>query len=107
MIIDNGTITPMRKQGGGFDAKTRQPIAPRLIAGTPIACQYSISEDRQGRDISGNPTAERRYTVLVAGEYNDAESVRLTSASGSVLIDSTPIRSIEYLRAVDQTRIVL
>lgn len=107
MIIDNGSIRPILKQGGGFDAKTRQPIAPRIVLGDAIPCQYTYTEDRAGSDMSGNPTTGRSYVILVEGEYSSADGVRLISASGSVLVENAPVRSIEYLRAVDQTKLTL
>lgn len=107
MIIVNGQIREVKKQGGGIDSVTRQPVAPRTFLGSPVPCQYIVKNNYQGKDANGNARYVASYEVYVKGEYKDGESVRIEGKDGRLVLDNGAILSSEYLRAVDETRLII
>lgn len=109
MIIANGYLYEAIKQGGGIDPRTGHPVAPSVAysADRRRECQIVRRRDLTATDRNGNPIVKASYDVYVAGEYDGVENVRLADMNGSIICDAASCMSIEYLRAVDETHIVI
>lgn len=108
MIIANGFLYEAIKQGGGIDPNTGHPVAPSVAYSDNRrrVCQYVRRRDLTATDRNGNPITKASYDVYLAGVYEGVENVRLTDMNGSIICDASCV-SIEYLRAVDETHIVI
>lgn len=105
MIIANGKIESQSLQGSGIDANG-YPVAPFVAWRYATECQISVSENRTAKDLNGDPVSGRSFDVLVDGRYEPTANVRLTFFDGREKAE-LPVKSYEYLQAVDQTRIRL
>lgn len=107
MIIQNGTIEPKIKTGGGIDLETGYSKAVSFSWGTPIPCQYSAAKYNQLACLIGEHITTASYTILIDQQpLAGIEQVRLKDLSGNE-VGEFSIKQIEPLDAVCQTRITV
>lgn len=107
MIIQNGTIEPKVKTGGGIDPVTGHAVKPSTASwGEPIPCQYiPLTHNRLGR-VNGEHYTAATYQVLIEEQPFEAEQLRLKDMDGSVVGEYSTI-SVRPLEAVCETEILV
>lgn len=108
MIIKNGTIQFKVKTAGGIDPATGFPNQNTDVSwGIEIACQYVYnSYNLQRKSQQGESVVAVSYTILIEGSKPEGEILRLKDNNGNLIGDYN-IASHEYLRAVNETKIIV
>mgnify|MGYP004470028089 CR=1 FL=1 len=107
MIIANGTIEVLYKQGGGIDKATGLPLTPIKAWSKQIECQYYPAEmNLQVRSIPGSNYAILKWVILIDKQPFRGEEIQLRNHDGD-LIGLYAIKSIEALDAVCQIKITV
>lgn len=105
MIIPNGTLEFKTKQVRGADPNTGYPLPPEETWGEPVPCQYYQNSRNMLAQVGKETRDLASYTILIEGKAQ-GESMRLTSDDGTIVGEFSAV-SIEELRAVGQTKIVI
>lgn len=106
MIIANGTLEFKKKEGStGTDPQTGYPLEPTERWSKPIPCQFYPHRSNLQARVGTENRHEVSYIILIEEEAQ-SESVRLKREDGTLVGDFSAI-SIEPLRAVGQTKIVI
>lgn len=106
MIIQNGRLTPIIKEGGGIDATTGYAIAPALVEGASIPCQWIPTRHDMQHRVDGEPRTLVSYEILIEQQPFNSEQVVLEDMDGNELGRFSVI-SVEPLDAVCEMRIVV
>lgn len=105
MIISNGTIEFKTKTGISRDQNTGYALQPSSEWSKPMECQYYQNHSNLQARAGTEATNSVSYTILIEGEAK-GERLRLKAKDGST-IGEFSTRSIEKLRAVGQTKIIV
>lgn len=106
MIIENGTIEPKTKSGGGIDPTTGYPLPTTAGWGEAIPCQYYANAYNNLREVNGEHYTLASYTILIEQQPFTSEQLRLKDRQGNVVGEFSVIQA-EPLDAVCQIRIIV
>ena len=105
MIIENGTIQPKIKIGGGIDEQGNK-ILPAEYWGNEIPCNIRVNNSNLKGAVNGNTFTEATYEILIHPQPFDWEVVKI-KLHGRDIGEYPLIKKPEFLYAVEALKITV
>jgi hypothetical protein len=104
MIIENGNIRIVKKEGGGL--VNGNPVKAVETLSDPIPCNYTVNQnDRLGR-YEGGTFTQAKYVVLIDTCDFAAEYIVLTTKRGTEL-GKFRVQDVQFLDVVGNVKITV